>query len=51
MKTLLNLKTKTPLTTREFHLKNTLLNGQCFNWERDLSDNEDGKLPHFVGVY
>ena len=33
----------------EFHLENTVLNGQCFNWWKHT--RSDGDLPTYRGIY
>ena len=42
-----------PMREAEFHLENTLLNGQCFNWWRQsapVAGEADSKEPHWSGV-
>lgn len=46
MKTLINQTTKKAVVFNELNLKNTLINGQAFNWE---PLNED--CTKFIGVF
>ena len=48
MKTLLNHFTKRPVTKNELNLKNTLLNGQAFNWNQIDEDKFIGVLGNMI---